>query len=537
MDDYIMVDPDQRTLSVPESETVFGVYGDNNAERKYFKCQRYVGDNIDLSSCHIFVNYISAATKIGQIECDVADPTEDDSIIFSWRITRNVIDKNESTKVFFAVQAKNTDGDTVFTTRKAEGLIYESIEGTETVQEEYADVILQLLSRMDKVEERVDLKSYGTLNNIGKTKKLYVSFTDDDCRIETYNKLFPVIKETGISYLLACPYEQIGTENYMSIEQLNEMRNAGCLISSHHTKQYAMNQFLSNADYDKELNKCDTVANNMNVHEKYICYPNGVYVSEYMETVHKHYAAGFLTDRGINELPIESYFLKRVEVFPRDSFYDIEFVKKYVDELETKDTGWLVLMTHSWYDTFNADQLKEIIAYIQSKTNVVIADVNTVLNDIGNNVEYGVMQKPMGYSKNGFLVIDAFGNLYSNSVEIVERPNTNLVKINAGYNIGYNLTPAGKAVAVTDKKRVVSSKFTVNPGEKYLISASNIYGNSLYCIYDSNDTVITAQVSDNSASGTVIKDTLITIPENAVSMRVASNMSIQLEMYSIFKLE
>lgn len=158
MDYFIIVDPDQRTLSVPESETVFGVYGDNNAERKYFKCQRYVGDNIDLSSCHIFVNYISAATKIGQIECDVADPTEDDNVIFSWRITRNVIDKNESTKVFFAVQAKNADGDTVFTTRKAEGLIYESIEGTETVQEEYADVILQLLSRMDKVEENIGVE-------------------------------------------------------------------------------------------------------------------------------------------------------------------------------------------------------------------------------------------------------------------------------------------------------------------------------------------------------------------------------------------
>lgn len=537
MDAYIIVDPDARTLTVPEAEQVFGVYGDNNAERKYFKCKRYVGDNIDLTACHIFVNYISAATKIGQIECDMSDESEDNNIVFSWRITRNVIDKNESTKVFFAVQAKNVDGDTVFTTRKAEGLIYESIEGTETVQEEYADVILQLISRMDKVEENIGLKAHSSLNNVGKTKKLYVSFTDDDCRIETYNKLFPVIKETGISYLLACPYEQIGTENYMSVKQLNEMRSAGCLVSSHHMKQYAMNQFLSTTDYDKELDKCDTVANSMNIREKYICYPNGIYVSNYMETVHKHYTAGFSTDRGINELPMESYFLKRVEIFPRDSFYDIEFVKKYIDELETKDTGWLVLMTHSWYDTFNVDQLKEIITYIRSKNNIVIADVNTVLNDIGNNIEYGIMQKPMEYNKNGFLVIDAFGNLYSNSIKIIDKSNTNLVNVNAGYNVGYNLTPAGKAAAVTDKKRVVSSKFTVNPGEKYLISASNIYGNSLYCIYDSSDTVIAVQTSDNSASGTVIKDTLITIPENAVSMRVASNMNIQLEMYSIFKLE
>lgn len=162
MDAYLIVDPDSRNITIPEIESAFGVYGDNNAERKYFKSPRIVGNGIDLTECYLYVNYISASTKIGQILCDVGDAPNgtatEDEIVFSWPITRNVLDKNISGEIFFAVQAKTKTGDTVFTTRKAKGNCYESIEGTEAVAEEYADVILQLLSRMDKVEENIGLE-------------------------------------------------------------------------------------------------------------------------------------------------------------------------------------------------------------------------------------------------------------------------------------------------------------------------------------------------------------------------------------------
>lgn len=162
MDAYLIVDPDSRNITIPEIESAFGVYGDNNAERKYFKSPRIVGNGIDLTECYLYVNYISSSTKIGQILCDVGDAPNgtatEDEIVFSWPITRNVLDKNISGEVFFAVQAKTKTGDTVFTTRKAKGNCYESIEGTETVAEEYADIILQLISRMDKVEENIGLE-------------------------------------------------------------------------------------------------------------------------------------------------------------------------------------------------------------------------------------------------------------------------------------------------------------------------------------------------------------------------------------------
>lgn len=159
MDAYLIVDPDSRNITIPEIESAFGVYGDNNAERKYFKSPRIVGNGIDLTECYLYVNYISASTKIGQILCDVGDAPNgtatEDEIIFSWPITRNVLDKNVSGEIFFAVQAKTKTGDTVFTTRKAKGNCYESIEGTEAVAEEYADIVLQLISRMDNVEANI----------------------------------------------------------------------------------------------------------------------------------------------------------------------------------------------------------------------------------------------------------------------------------------------------------------------------------------------------------------------------------------------
>lgn len=159
MDAYLIVDPDSRNITIPEVESAFGVYGDNNAERKYFKAPRIVGNGIDLTECYLYVNYISASTKIGQILCDVGDAPNgtatEDEIVFSWPITRNVLDKNVSGEIFFAVQAKTKTGDTVFTTRKAKGNCYESIEGTEAVAEEYADIVLQLISRMDNVEANI----------------------------------------------------------------------------------------------------------------------------------------------------------------------------------------------------------------------------------------------------------------------------------------------------------------------------------------------------------------------------------------------
>lgn len=145
VNEFLFINPETRLIDVPESEELFGTYKENNVERKHFKCPRIVLDNVDLSLCYIFVNYVSASGKNGQIQCEDVEVTEDGNYItFSWELTRNVFDANKDTNIFFAVQAKTKNGDNVFNTQKAQGKCYETVDATEQITEEYADVILQL---------------------------------------------------------------------------------------------------------------------------------------------------------------------------------------------------------------------------------------------------------------------------------------------------------------------------------------------------------------------------------------------------------
>jgi hypothetical protein len=56
VNDIFMIDPETRTINVPDSERLFGVQSDEKAERKYFKCPKIVGNNSHLFiSVHILI--------------------------------------------------------------------------------------------------------------------------------------------------------------------------------------------------------------------------------------------------------------------------------------------------------------------------------------------------------------------------------------------------------------------------------------------------------------------------------------------------
>lgn len=156
VDDVFLVDPENRIITVPESEKIFGVYGENDVERKHFKCPKIILDNVDLSKCSFFVNYIASSGKVGQYMVDDLE-SSGDYVTFSWLLTSNVFDENKDATIYFSVQAKNAQNKSVFCTKMAEGEAYETSDGTGYVEQEYADVILRLISLVDGVT--TDIKS------------------------------------------------------------------------------------------------------------------------------------------------------------------------------------------------------------------------------------------------------------------------------------------------------------------------------------------------------------------------------------------
>lgn len=174
--EYLIIDPSTRKITIPKSEQLFGVYGEGNIERKYFKCPKIVGDNVDLSDCYIFVNYYTAKGLPGKYT--VKDVNVDgENITFSWELKQHIFDANEDTSIYFAVEAKSKDKVEVFRTSPATGKAKETIDTDKEIEETHADVILDLISRVDTLEkepiseEQIEksVKSYLEKNPIEET--------------------------------------------------------------------------------------------------------------------------------------------------------------------------------------------------------------------------------------------------------------------------------------------------------------------------------------------------------------------------------
>lgn len=162
INDIITIDPETRTINLPASETLFGTEQEMNVERKYFKCPKIVGDNIDLSKHQIYITYVTAKDNTGTFlpeeepglyYCeDMA--VDGDYITFSWLLSGNVL-RNHGF-IAFAVSAKHMDGEVLKTrwkTKPAVGMVLLTVPDGEAIEERYPDIITQLLDRMNAVEE------------------------------------------------------------------------------------------------------------------------------------------------------------------------------------------------------------------------------------------------------------------------------------------------------------------------------------------------------------------------------------------------
>ena len=165
VNEVLTINPETRIINVPDSEKLFGVRQDMSVERKYFKCPRIVGDNIDLSQHRIFVNYVPSKQDgtynpkddvQGYLCKDLA--VEGDFITFSWEISENVT--RSAGYIAFAVYAKTIDEygnlKTKWHTTIAIGNVLDTLPDGEEWVTVYPDIVMQLLERMDKVENRVE---------------------------------------------------------------------------------------------------------------------------------------------------------------------------------------------------------------------------------------------------------------------------------------------------------------------------------------------------------------------------------------------
>lgn len=164
VDDVLNIDAESKTIDLPLSESLFGVEGEKDVERKYFRCPKIVGDNIDLSTHQIYVHYATATTKTGGFDtnkmtgayhCDDVEIDETGSYItFSWVLSDNAL--SQPGFVGFAVFAKYSEGEelkTKWKTQPAIGTVAMTVPDGEVIVEKYPDVINQIFTKLAEIEK------------------------------------------------------------------------------------------------------------------------------------------------------------------------------------------------------------------------------------------------------------------------------------------------------------------------------------------------------------------------------------------------
>lgn len=102
-----IIDPCKKQIMLPSDMCVKVVENDKNSERIFFQCPKIVGDNVDLTTMALYINYENANK-----ESDTTQITDmkivQDNITFSWEIPPKAALRSGVLK--FSFRAARTQG-------------------------------------------------------------------------------------------------------------------------------------------------------------------------------------------------------------------------------------------------------------------------------------------------------------------------------------------------------------------------------------------------------------------------------------------
>ena len=153
---HIVVDSN-RFITVPEELKRIAVQFDNNMETVTFDCPRY-WDGIDMSKMKVYINYLTKSNVRGMYSAEkVTVDSQDDTIMhFDWLITRNVTLVKGPISFLVCIRDVDEEGNESNhwnSELNQEMYVSEGLECEESILEQYPDIITELLTRMDSVEE------------------------------------------------------------------------------------------------------------------------------------------------------------------------------------------------------------------------------------------------------------------------------------------------------------------------------------------------------------------------------------------------
>lgn len=155
-DGHIIIGVD-RFITVPSDLQRLGVQYDHNVETVTFDCPRY-WDGRDLFGMKIYINYMRPDETLGTVLCENAyiDTDDDATIHFEWTISGHVTEYAGQLSMLVCARSVDANGDFVThwnSELNTDMYISVGMKCRDTIVKHHPDIITQLLTRMDVVED------------------------------------------------------------------------------------------------------------------------------------------------------------------------------------------------------------------------------------------------------------------------------------------------------------------------------------------------------------------------------------------------
>ena len=242
------------------------------------------------------------------------------------------------------------------------------------------NTITDFTTRLDNFDKQLENNIYSSY-----TTKALVTITDDDCSPLFLSKMKPTLDSNNVKCSLCIPTSQVGLSGTMTLEQILSLQGEGYEILSHGHNGVLMN--MTTSDMENDLKTAKQYFKDNGLDDKDILiYNGGNYNNEVGREVkrvaRKYYKYAF-NNFGSNAPYVDNFMIGRIDFNAKD----LVALKKEVDNA-IKYHAYLVLMVHSWQETFDANKLDQLIKYIQSKSiDIVKASEGVKLK--ANYIDYG----------------------------------------------------------------------------------------------------------------------------------------------------